>query len=64
MPKEKEAYRDNLMMLKEAFGDKDIVSLTEVARWMKKDVRTVKRQLQTIIKPVGISVATLARYLS
>lgn len=64
MPREKEAYRDNLTMLMEAFGGRSVVTPTEVAKWMHRDIRTVKRDLKDIIKPIGISVASLARYLS
>ncbi len=63
MPREKEAYRDNLERIIEAFPGKEILSVTEVSRWMKKDPRTVKRVFP-FKDGLGISIATLARCLS
>ena len=64
MPKENEAYQENYMQLWDYFHGRPIVKVSEVARWMGKDVRTVKRQLAEIITPAGISIVTLAHYLS
>ena len=51
-------------MLLEAFNGKEVVTPHEVANWMRRDVRTVRRELKDIIKPLGISIAALARYFS
>ena len=64
MPKEKPAYRDNYAFLRAEFNGKPVVSVSAVARWMGKDVRTVRKQLAEIITPAGISIVSLARYLS
>ena len=62
MPKEKEAYRDNLERIIFAFPGKEVLTVKDVALWMKKDPRTVKKQFP--FKEYGISIATLARALS
>lgn len=43
MAREKECYRDNLALLNEAFPDKNILTLGEVAEWTGLDRRTVTR---------------------
>lgn len=63
MPREKEAYRDNLERVISAFPGREIITLTDLSKWLKMDPRTVKRKFP--LKPgIGISVATLARFLS
>lgn len=62
MSREKESYKDNLERIKQAFPDREVLTIAEVARWMKRDPRTVKRELP--FTALGISVATLARQLS
>jgi len=62
MSREREAYEDNLLRLKEFFPSSEILSAREVAKFAGKDVRTVKK-----IFPLAngyISVATLARAMS
>lgn len=63
MPREKEAYRDNLVRLNEAFPDRDMLTIKEVAHWMGRDVKTVKKYIP-FKKGIGISKATLASILS
>lgn len=63
MPREKEAYRDNLSRILEAFPGREIITITELARWLHLDPRTVKRKFP-IKEELGISVASLARFLS
>lgn len=63
MPREKEAYRDNLARIIEAFPGKEVLTVADLSRWMKKDPRTIKR-LFPMKKGLGISIATLARMLS
>lgn len=62
MSREKEAYEDNLLRLKEFFPTSEVLSVKEVSRFAGKDVRTVKK-----IYPLAngyISIATLARAMS
>ena len=63
MAREKEAFRDNLQRLKEAFPNKEILNASEVARWAGMSRETVIKHYG-IEKNKGISVATLARKLS
>jgi hypothetical protein len=63
MPREKDSYRDNLERLLAAYPGKEVLTVAEVARYLKRDPRTVQKVLP--FKPhIGISIATLARYLS
>lgn len=59
MPKEDEAYRDNYEALRKYSGGKMLLTATEVARYLGKDPRTVKK-MYNISKP-GITIPTLAR---
>ncbi len=63
MSREKEAYRDNLERIIEAFPDKEIITASELASWLGLNIRTVYKYFP-IKKGVGISKATLARCLS
>lgn len=63
MPREKEAYRDNLERIIEAFPGQEIIKPSQLAKWLKMDVRTVYKRFP-IKEGIGISVATLARHLS
>lgn len=62
MPREKEAYRDNIKRLKAAYPDKELLNMREVSDFCGVDVRTVKRILNITDK--YISIASLARKLS
>ena len=62
MPREKEAYRDNLERLKSVFPDKELLNIKEVSTFCGIDVRTVKKIFNITDK--YISIASLARKLS
>ncbi|MBC8586084.1 hypothetical protein [Youxingia wuxianensis] len=65
MPREKEAYRDNLERLCEAFPDKEALTYIEIARFLGKSPTTIRRAFRDIYKQgIGITKATLARKLS
>lgn len=59
MPREREEYRDNLEALIAFFGDKHLVSMSDVARYTGCDRRTVQKLYN--IKKGGITLPTLAR---
>ena len=63
MPREKEAYRDNLERIIERFPCKEILTYKDVCDCLKKDHKTVKKLFQ---KPKcgGIPIVILARELS
>ena len=63
MPREKPAFRDNLDRLDEAFPDRELLSVTEVARYLGKSSQTVAKRFP-FRRGLGISKATLARELS
>ena len=62
MPREKESYRDNLELLLEAFPDKKLLSVMDVARWAGRDRRFIKAEYFKDKKMM--TVAELARKLS
>ena len=62
MGKELKSYRDNLERIKEAFPDKEILTLGEVIKFTGRSRPTV-RKLFTLENNF-ISVATLAREMS
>lgn len=62
MPREKEAYRDNLQRLNDAFPQKEILRRGEVVKFLGIDYRTAEK-LYTF-KECYISKATLARQMS
>lgn len=68
MPREKEAYRDNLERLDAAFPNAEILSLHQVCKYLRIDPRTAAAAdipFKTIgVRKSIISKATLARYLS
>ena len=60
MGREKEMLREQMLVIRNAFPNKETLLPGEVARWMHKDPRTVKRLFS--FKPgIGISVIQLAR---
>lgn len=65
MPLEKPSYRDNLERVLEAFPSPhgEMLTVQEVARFLGKDPRTIKRIFPNI-KPFGISKASLARFMA
>ena len=63
MPREKEAYRDNLERILEAFPGQEIIKASQLAKWLHMDIRTINKVFP-MKEGIGISVATLARWLS
>nr|DAN03552.1 MAG TPA: helix-turn-helix domain protein [Caudoviricetes sp.] len=59
MPRELKEYRDNLEALLGFFGDKRLVTASEVARYTGRDRRTVAKLYN--IQKEGITLPTLAR---
>lgn len=62
VPREKEAYRDNVERIKLMYPDKELLSRKEVCTFCKIDYRTASKMFT--FKNNYISVATLARELS
>ena len=62
MPREKEDYRNNLELLLEAFPDRKLLSISDVAKWAGRDRRVIKK-LYFKDKPF-VTVAELASRLS
>ena len=63
MAREKDTYRDNLERLMAAFPGKECLTPAEVSRFLRRDPRTVKKVFP-FKDHLGITIATLARYLS
>lgn len=63
MPREKEAYRDNLEMLMKVFPDRLTIKATELSKYLDQNVRTIKKNYP-FREDGTISLATLARCLS
>lgn len=61
MAREKESYRDILADLLEFTGGRREMSLSEVAKYLGRDRRTIQRKYG--IQPGGIVVPELARKL-
>lgn len=59
MPREREEYRDNLEALLAFFGDRRVVTISDVVRYTGCDRRTVQKLYN--IQPGGITLPTLAR---
>ena len=64
MPREKEAYLDNLEALKERFPGRTILKKKEVAEYCGVVPRTVEAHIPGYKKGLGYSIYTLARFLS
>ena len=62
MPREKVAYRDNLELLLEYFGEKRMYRPFEVAQYLGVNVRTVKKRFE--FEKGYITIVNLARALS
>ncbi len=62
MQKEKDSYRDNLDLLREAFPDKNLLSAVDVAKWAGRDRRVVSKYYFSGKR--FISIAELARKIS
>ena len=63
MPREKEAYRDNLERIIQAFPGQEVLTVHQVSKYLRRDPRTLKKVLP-FKDGLGISIATLARILS
>lgn len=63
MPREKDSYRDNLERIKDAYPDKEMLSLKETADFIGLNYRTVKKMF-SFNRFNKISVAMLAREMS
>jgi len=64
MPREKEAYRDNLAAIQNAYPGKNVLSIKEVCEYLGACYKTVKGHVPGYKPGVGYSIYTLARYLS
>lgn len=64
MPREKELYRDNLCLLREAFGDVMVAEMKPVAEYLGIDVRTLKRFDVFVRDSKLVSLPKVARILS
>lgn len=60
MSREKTDYRNQLERIMEAFPGKEVLSVNEVSKWLKKDNRTVKKMF-SFREGYGISIVQLAR---
>lgn len=61
MPREHEAYRDNLEALREYFLPKRLVTVSDVAKYLGCDRQTAAKRFN--ISKNGITLETLARAL-
>ena len=61
MGREKEGYRHNIELLNERFPEKDALTLKEVADWLGRQPRTVKKHIKFNEKTKLITKADLAR---
>ena len=68
MAREKELFRDNLALLKESFGGRDIIPIKEVADYMQVCDRTLKSDKHFPVKKVGgkyfVPIVGLASWMS
>ena len=68
MAREKEMFRENLQGLREIFGEREIISLAEAARYVGRDARTLKRLDGFPAEPNGnryiVRTRRLANWLS
>lgn len=63
MPREKEAYRDNLELLNQMFPEKQVLNASDVSKFSGSSRETVLRKYPMNANK-QISKATLARFLS
>ena len=63
MSRESEYYRDNLARVQEAFPDKEVLTVTDIAKWWGVKGVTVSKHLQ-LYKGEYITKATLARKMA
>lgn len=64
--REKELFRENLILIRERFGDRQLIPVMEVAKYLGLNVQTVRDHYP--VKKVGrmyyVAAVTLARELS
>ena len=64
--REKELFRENLALIQERFGDRQLIPVVEVAKYLGLNAQTVREHYP--IKKVGrmyyVTAVTLARELS
>lgn len=68
MAREKELFRDNLVLLREKFGDTDLIPIKQVAKYVNITDETLKSDKQFPVKKVGrmyyVPIVGLASWLS
>ncbi len=68
MAREKELYRDNLMRLKEIFGDNEFLTLKQASGYLRVDSRTLKNDKNFPTKKIGrmyyVPIVAFASWLS
>ena len=68
MAREKQDYRANLEIIREAFPDKATLSMKEVTSFLRRDRRTLLKDRTFPAQMVGgkyaITITGLARYMS
>ena len=64
IPREREGFRDNLARLQEAFPDKELLTVSDVARYVGADRSTVRRWYKFNATTHRISKVDLARAIS
>ena len=68
MAREKQDCRSNLEMIQTAFPGKAVLSMKEVAKFLRRDRRTLLKDRTFPAKMIGgkyaISITSLARYMS
>jgi hypothetical protein len=60
MAREKENYREQLAIIREAFPGEEMLNISQVARWLHRSPATVKRMFSFHKEFKTISVAQLA----
>lgn len=68
MAREKELFRDNLVVLREQFGETDLIPLKKVSDYIKVGDRTLKTDKNFPVKKIGrmyyVPIVGLASWLS
>lgn len=64
MPREKELYRENLVLLRENFGDVATINITQAAKYAGCDPRAIKKMNVMVNGTKRVSVTKLASALS
>lgn len=64
MPREKELYRENLLLLRERFGDVATITIKDASEYLGCDPRTIKKMNVFASGTKRVSVTKLASVLS